>query len=449
LSVKVLIVDDQENQRQILSEILTIEGQMKVFQAGNADEAMNVIKNSSPEVVLTDLKMPGRSGLALLEEILTLPVPPEVIVITAFGSIETAIKATKLGAYDYLSKPVKPEEVLFLIKQAKDKYQLRQETQILKQELATQMSSDLVTESNYMRHVLEMVDRVAGTDSTVLLRGEPGAGKERIARLIHLKSSRSSKPIRSINCAAFTEILLDSELFGYEKGALAGATSRKIGIIETANGGTLFLDEFADMSLSTQVKLLKILQEKTIRRVGGTEDILVDIRIVAATNKNLEDAVLSGTFRQDLFYRLNVVPILVPPLRNRKEDIPVLVNMFLKKFGIRKKVSESAMKYFLQYSWPGNVRELEATIERIAIFSRNENIEIADLPPEITHTNILPGNTQLDIPDEGIVFEELERNLLARALVKAKGNMTTAAKLLGMSYRAFRYRANTFGLRGE
>lgn len=449
MSVKVLIVDDQENQRRMLGEILTTEGQMIVTLAGNADEAINSIKISKPEVVLTDMKMPGRSGLALLEEILAQPVHPEVIVITAFGTIETAIKATKLGAYDYISKPVKPEEVLFLIKQAKEKYLLRQESQMLKQELAAQVSSDLVTESPYMKNVLEMVDRVAGTDSTVLLRGEPGTGKERIARLIHLKSCRAGKPIRSINCAAFTDTLLDSELFGYEKDAFTIAKSDKIGVIEAANDGTLFLEELAEMSLSTQVKLLSTLQERTIRRIGGTEDVHVDIRIIAATNKNLEDAVISGTFRQDLFYRLNVVPILIPPLRNRKEDIPALVNIFLKKFGVRKKVTESTMKYLLQYAWPGNVRELEATIERIAIFSRNETIEIADLPPEITHTNILPGNNQLDIPDEGIVFEEIERNLLARALVKAKGNMTIAAKLLGMSYRAFRYRANTFGIRGE
>jgi DNA-binding NtrC family response regulator len=449
LSVKVLIVDDQENQRSILGEILTSEGQLTVFQAGTAEEAMSAIRTHLPEVVLTDLKMPGKSGLSLLEEISTLTAPPEVIVITAFGSIETAIKATKLGAYDYINKPVKPEEVLFLIKKAREKYLLRQESQTLKQELTAQVTTGLIAESPSMKNVLEMVDRVATTESTVLLRGETGTGKERLARLIHLKSKRASKPMRSVNCAAFAETLLDSELFGYEKGAFTGAQSQKIGIIEAANGGTLFLDELADMSLSTQVKLLRTLQEKTIRRVGGTEDIRVDIRIVAATNKNLEDAVLSGAFRQDLFYRLNVVPIIIPPLRHRKEDVTALIDLFLKRFGLRKKITESATRYLLQYSWPGNVRELEAAIERMAIFSRNECIDVSDLPAEITHTNILSDNPQLDIPDEGIVFEDIERNLLARALAKANGKMTVAAKLLGMSYRAFRYRANTFGLRGE
>jgi DNA-binding NtrC family response regulator len=449
LSAKVLIVDDQENQRHIMGEILASEGQMMVFQAGTADEAISTIKIHSPEVVLTDLKMPGRSGLSLLEEIITLPVFPEVIVITAFGSIETAIKATKLGAYDYISKPVKPEEVLFLIKQAREKYILRQESQILKQELATQVMTNLIAESPAMKNVIDMVERVACTESTVLLRGETGTGKERIARMIHLKSKRAGKPMRSVNCAAFAESLLDSELFGYEKGAFTGAHTQRLGIIEAANGGTLFLDELADMSLSSQAKLLRTLQEKTIRRVGGTEDIRIDIRIVAATNKNLEDAVIAGSFRQDLFYRLNVVPILIPPLRNRKEDITALVELFLKQFGLRKKVTDNAMRYILQYSWPGNVRELEAAIERITIFSRSEHIEVSDLPAEITHTNILPDNPQLDIPEKGIVFEDIERNLLARALAKANGKMTIAAKLLGMSYRAFRYRANSFGLRGE
>jgi transcriptional regulator with PAS, ATPase and Fis domain len=255
--------------------------------------------------------------------------------------------------------------------------------------------------------------------------------------------------MRCVNCAAFAETLLDSELFGYEKGAFTGAAGRKIGIIEAANGGTLFLDELADMSPSTQVKLLRTLQEKTIRRIGGNEDTSIDIRIIAATNKNLEDAVIAGNFRQDLFYRLNVVPIIIPPLRDRKEDIPVLVDYFLKRFGPRKRIAENVMKYFLQYSWPGNVRELEAIIERIAIFSRNESIEFSDLPSEITHSSPFATPNRLEIPDNGIIFEDIERDLLARALVKANGKMTVAAKLLGMSYRAFRYRANTFGLRGE
>jgi transcriptional regulator with PAS, ATPase and Fis domain len=300
-----------------------------------------------------------------------------------------------------------------------------------------------------MKLIIDMVEAVAKTDSTVMIRGETGTGKECIARLVHLRSRRGSKPMRSINCASFAETLLDSELFGYEKGAFTGAHVRKTGIIEAASGGTLFLDEVADLSQSTQAKVLRALQERKVRRVGGTEDIQVDIRIIAATNKNLEQAVADGQFRQDLFYRLNVVPIIIPPLRERKEDIPALIEHFLKKFGQRKVVDEEAMAAFCKYSWPGNVRELEAAIERIAVFSRNATIGLADLPAEISKFPTQQGNSSWNIPEDGLVFKDIERDILAKALSKANGNMTAAAKLLGMSYRAFRYRANEFGLRGE
>ena len=255
--------------------------------------------------------------------------------------------------------------------------------------------------------------------------------------------------MRSINCAAFAESLLDSELFGYEKGAFTGAQTKKIGIIEAASGGTLFLDEVADMSQSTQAKVLRAIQERKIRRVGGTEDIQVDIRIIAATNKNLEQAVTNGQFRQDLFYRLNVVPIVIPPLRERTDDIPALVAHFLEKFGQRKTVDEKAISALCKYSWPGNVRELEATIERIAVFSRSPIISLIDLPIEISNFPTPSSSAPWDLPDDGLVFEDVERDILLKALQRANGNMTNAAKLLGMSYRAFRYRANSFGLRGE
>lgn len=448
MSTKVLVVDDQENQRKILSEILISEGKMIVFQAGNVDDALNSIKEQLPEVVLTDLKMPGKSGLKLVEEISNLPLPPEVIVITAFGTIATAIEATKLGVYDYVTKPVKPEEVLFLIQKAKEKFTLRQERQILKQELTEQVSSKLIARSPAMVRILEMVETVSKTNSTVLIRGETGTGKECIARLIHYKSLRSTKKMKCINCSAFAETLLDSELFGYEKGAFTGANTRKIGIIEAASGGTLFLDEIGDMSQSTQAKMLRTIQEKTIRRVGGTEDIEIDVRIIAATNKDLETAVNKGEFRQDLFYRLNVVPIKIPALRDRKEDISELVDHFFSRVGQHKTIDEKAMNALLQYSWPGNVRELEALIERISIFSKENTITLKDLPSEISSTN-QKNSTPWDLPEDGIIFDELEKDLLCKALAKANGNMTIAAKYLGMSYRAFRYRANSFGLREE
>lgn len=449
MAIKVLIVDDQENQREILKEILVAEGDMLVFQAGNANEALSIIQEHMPAVVITDLKMPGKSGLSLLEEVSSLPMPPEVIVVTAFGSIQTAIKATRLGAYDYVTKPVKPEELLFLIKKACEKFLLRQETRMLKQQLTEQASESLIAHSKSMKDLLHIIAMVAPTDSTILIRGETGTGKERVARLIHLKSRRSPMPLRCINCAAFSESLLDSELFGYEKGAFTGAHARKIGIIEAAAGGTLFLDEVADMSQNTQAKMLRTLQEKTIRRVGGTEDVAIDIRIIAATNKNLEEAVNAGTFRPDLFYRLNIVPVSIPPLRERKEDIPFLANHFLKRYGQPKCVEEQAMQALLHYAWPGNVRELEAAMERVSVFSQGKTVSLSDLPSEICKSPVLLGSGPWEIPEQGLVFEDLERDLLSKALLKTNNNMAAAAKLLGMSYRAFRYRANVFGLRTE
>jgi two-component system response regulator AtoC len=444
---RVLLVDDQENQRKILYEILVTEKNHTVFHASNVDEAMTRIIEHQPEVVLTDLKMPGKSGLMLLESLKSLTVAPEVIVITAFSTLETAIKAMKLGAYDYLAKPVKPEEMLFLIEKAAEKYRLIQESRQLKQELASEISSNIIAKSLAMRNVLEQVEQVAGTDSTVLIRGETGTGKECVARLIHIRSSRSAKPILSINCAAFSETLLDSELFGYEKGSFTGANTRRLGIIETATSGTLFLDEVADMSANSQAKLLRVLQERQIRRVGGTEDIPVDIRIITATNRDLEDVIKQGKFREDLFYRINVVPITIPPLRERKEDIPVLIDHFFLKLGRKKEIDEETLSLLMQHNWPGNVRELEALIERITIFSRSDRITVNDLPPELSGKKLAVKRMQWELPENGIIFEDLERNFILKALEKSNGNMVNAAKLLGMSYRAFRYRAINYGLR--
>jgi two-component system response regulator AtoC len=444
---KVLLVDDEAKQRKILCEILAAEGDMTVFEASNFEEALNQIKQNQPEVVVTDLKMTGKSGLVLMEEITRLPVPPEVIVATAFGSIETAIKATRLGAYDYLTKPIKPDELLFLIGKAKEKYLLKKESRDLKQTLTLAVGSELIAQSQTMRKVYTQIEKVAETDSTVLIRGETGTGKECVARLIHFRGMRASKPLKCINCAAVNETLLDSELFGYEKGAFTGAQTRKIGVIEAASGGTLFLDEVADMSPNTQAKVLRMLQQREIRRVGGTEDIKIDVRIIAATNRNLEEAIRAGTFREDLFYRLNVVPICVPPLRERREDIPLLIEHFFSRLGHPKEIDSEAMKMLMEHDWPGNVRELEALIERLTVFSDNQVIVTEDLPGEITKKTAKISAAIWDLPEKGIVLEELERQLISHALEKSHGNMASAAKLLGLSYRAFRYRANSYGLR--
>ena len=445
----VLVVDDEAGQRKIVASILKSVGHF-VYESASVDDAIQQIAENRPEVVLTDLKMPGKSGLILVEEISKHQLPPEVVVITAFGTVETAVKAMRCGAYDYLNKPLEREELLMVVERAAEKYGLRVDGIQLRMELTRQLTSGLIAESAPMRAVLEIVSKVAASDSTVLVRGESGTGKERIARLIHYQSKRGHKPMQSINCAAFPETLLESELFGYEKGAFTGAQSRRIGLIESASGSTLFLDEVADMSLSTQAKLLRVLQEKEIRRVGGTKTIPVDIRIISATNKNLEEAIKQGSFRDDLFYRLNIIPITIPPLRERNEDIKALINYFINRSGRPKTVEPEALRLLTGYNWLGNVRELEAVMERISVLSSNDVITVDDLPVELKRISEVSGKIQpWELTKEGIVFEDLERNLLMQALQKSNGIMADAAKLLGMTYRTFQYRAEKFGLKGN
>jgi two-component system response regulator AtoC len=446
--VRVLIVDDEPGQRDILSRILGAEG-YELFEAANVSQALQSIEENEPAVVLTDLKMPEKSGLVLVEEVLKRPFPPEIVVITAYGSIDTAVKAMRLGAYNYLTKPLEREELLLVVQRAAEKRALRLEGQGLRQELARKASSGLVAESRSMRHVLDVVKKVAATDSTILIRGESGTGKERIAQLIHYQSARGTKSIQSINCAAFPETLLESELFGYEKGAFTGAQGRKIGIIEAASGSTLFLDEVADMSLNTQAKALRFLQDRQIRRLGATSSIEVDVRVIAATNKNLEEEIRDKTFREDLFYRLNIIPIQIPPLRERKEDIPVLVEHFMSRAGRHKTVEPEAIKVLCKYDWPGNVRELEAVMERIAVLSSGDKIMVNDLPLELREGPRPSVDVQWKLPREGIDFEKWERELLAQALRESCGVMSEAAKRLGMTYRTFQYRAMKFGLKGH
>ena len=317
----VLVVDDEQGQRFIVASILKSAGHT-VFEAPDVDQAWNKILENKPEVVLTDLKMPGKSGLILVEEIAKLDMPPEVVVITAFGSIDTAVKAMRYGAYDYLNKPLEREELLLIIQRAHEKFSLRVEGRELRSALARQITDGIIKNSQEMKDIIAIAERVAQSDSTVLIRGESGTGKERIAKLIHYHSSRAQKPIQSINCAAFPETLLESELFGYEKGAFTGAQNRRTGIIEAASGSTLFLDEIGDMPLSTQAKLLRVIQEREIRRLGSTKTTPVDIRIIAATHRNLEEAMRQGLFRDDLFYRINIIPIVIPPLRGTGTGYP-------------------------------------------------------------------------------------------------------------------------------
>ena len=444
---KILVVDDEAAQRNIMSSILRSAGHT-IMEAGNVDTALEQLPGFAPEVVLTDLKMEGKSGLVLVEEVSRLPLHPEIVVITAFGTVETAVKAMQLGACNYLVKPLEREVLLVQVDKAAEKYLFRVEGQQLRDELTKQQTDGLMAESQAMKSVLDIVKKVAQSDSTVLIRGESGTGKERIARLIHYLSNRGRKPMQSINCAAFPETLLESELFGHEKGSFTGAQNTHIGIVESASGSTLFLDEVGDMSLSTQAKLLRVLQERQIRRVGGTKTIPIDIRIIAATNKNLEEAIKQGTFRDDLFYRLNIIPIVIPPLRERREDIEALVAFFISRSGRPKTVEERAMKLIKEYQWPGNVRELEAVMERITVLATSNVIKVEDLPLELCATPASATSPSSSaIPEQGLIFEEWEKNMLAEALKRSHGVMADAAKLLGMSYRTFQYRAEKFGLK--
>lgn len=446
--VKILIVDDDAGQRAIVSKILEAEG-YELFEADGVSRALELIDESDPAVVLTDLKMPQKGGLALIEEVSKRPFPPEIIVITAYGSIDTAVKAMRLGAYDYLTKPLEREELILVVQRAAEKRALRLQGRELRQELTRKASTGLVAESLAMRDVLDVVKRVAATDSTILIRGESGTGKERIAQLIHYSSARGTKPMQSINCAAFPETLLESELFGYEKGTFTGAQGRKTGIIEAASGSTLFLDEVADMSLNTQAKVLRFLQDKQIRRLGATSTNAVDVRVIAATNKNLEEEIRNKAFREDLFYRLNIIPIHIPPLRDRKEDIPTLIEHFMARSGRIKAVEPGAVKALCRYDWPGNVRELEAVMERVTVLCPGDEIRVDDLPLELREGTRPFTETQFRLPPEGVDFEQWEREILAQALRESSGVMSEAAKRLGMTYRTFQYRAMKFGLKGH
>ncbi len=442
---RVLIVDDEAPQRAIMRSILEAE-EHTLFEADGVDTAVSLFGNEQIDVVLSDLKMQGKSGIDLVESIGRMELGPEVVVITAFGTIETAVRAMRLGAYDYLTKPIEHDELVMVVRRAAQKYSLRLGARQWQREAIRLANEGIIAESPAMKQVIEAARKVAQSDATVLLSGESGTGKERIARLIHSLGPRGNKPLLCINCAAFPESLLESELFGYEKGAFTGAQSRKAGILEAADGSTVLLDEVADMSLPTQAKILRALQQKEIRRVGGTAPMSIDVRFIAATNKNLHECVANGTFREDLYYRLNIIPIVLPPLRERPEDIEPLLTAVLGRRSPKKSISRQAMGLFKAYRWPGNVRELEAVMERMAILAPGNEMTVEDLPEEIRSPNADLPLVSSTLPEEGIVFEEWERSMLQQALRRANGVMTEAARLLGMTYRTFQYRAEKFGL---
>ncbi|GAQ94359.1 DNA-binding transcriptional response regulator, NtrC family [Thermodesulfovibrio aggregans] len=446
----ILIIDDEQLQREILKTILSEEG-YNVYTASSLEEARKIINEINPEIILTDLKLGNQNGIEILNSLPQEPYIPAVIVITAFGTISSAVEAIKKGAFDYLTKPLDKEVLLVTIKKAEERMNLIKENLMLRKELYEKFKIDgIIGKSKKMLQVLDIVKKATPTNATVLIYGESGTGKELIAKAIHYNSPRKDKPFIAINCAAIPETLIESELFGYEPGAFTGATNRKIGLIEAADKGTLFLDEIAELPLATQSKLLRVLQEKEIRRIGGKDTIKVDVRIIAATNKNLSVEVEKNRFREDLFYRLKVITVEIPPLRERKEDIPELVNFFIEKyskeFGKRiNGIDNSALEALMCYHWPGNIRQLETVIERAIIICEGEKIRLKDIQDELKIS--MPRNVfEIDIPDEGINYEELEKELLKKALVKSNYVIAKAARLLGMSYKTFWYRLEKFGL---
>ncbi|MBI1860868.1 MAG: sigma-54-dependent Fis family transcriptional regulator [Deltaproteobacteria bacterium] len=457
---RILIVDDEESIREFFEIMLKREG-YQVLTAGNGVEALEILKKQSADLIISDIQMPEMSGLELLSKVKEMDPEAVQIMITAFGSTETAVEAMKLGAYDYVSKPFKIDEVKIIIRQALEKRDLKLENAQLKKELGTKYAFDnIIGGAPPMMRIYEMVKRVANTKSSVLITGESGTGKELIARAIHYNGPLKDRPFVTVNCGAIPENLMESEMFGHKKGSFTGAIADKKGLFEVANGGTIFLDELGELPLTMQVKLLRVIQEGTFKRVGSTEDITVDVRVVSATNRNLENDVKTGKFREDLFYRLNVIQIHCPPLRERKEDIQMLANHFLEKFskslGVNvKKISETAMEILKGYHFPGNVRELENIVERTvalepgpAILPESWPRHLADHSPQ-TSDRLDAHNIEID-QEKGINLEALvadfERALLTKALERTSGVKKKAARLLNISFRSMRYRVDKFGL---
>jgi two-component system, NtrC family, response regulator AtoC len=445
----VLIVDDEKHTREGLQQALADNYDVTV--ASNADEAFNLMDAQSFDVVLTDLRMPGgKSGLKVIDKALSLPNRPAVLMMTAYGSIDSAVEAMKRGAVDFLTKPVNIERLEVLIQRALKTKTLEVEVQQLHERLDERFNLEgIIGTSSKLKEVIDKMRLVAPSRATILIEGESGTGKELIAQAIHQSSSRARAPFIAVHCAALSENLLESELFGHERGAFTGAVERRIGRFESANGGTLFLDEIGEISPSTQVKLLRFLETKAIERVGGSKPVELDVRLVAATNRNLEQMVRDGKFREDLFFRLNVVRLTMPPLRDRREDVPVLLAHFIKQFSIENGVppltiEPGALRTLQSYAWPGNIRELRNFCENAVVLRRGGSLTEYDLEPKFRGEVTTPagtvsagggGTTSSPAVNTSLSVEENEKRLLREALLKARGNRTRAAELMGLSRR--------------
>lgn len=450
-SFSILVVDDEPPQLELISGFLKKQG-FEVTLAESGEKALQIFRRESFDLVLTDQRMPNLSGLDLLKAVRAVNPETPVIVVTAYGSIETAVSAIKAGATDYLTKPLNLDELLHRIEKVREHHRLVLENRDLREELGERHRIEgIIGESGRMLEVFSLVRRVAPSEATVLIRGESGTGKELIAKAIHFASPRASGPLVKVNCAALPETLLESELFGHEKGAFTGAFVTRKGRFEVASGGTIFLDEIGDLPTHLQAKLLRVLQEREFERVGSSKPISIDVRILAATHRDLERLLKAGQFRDDLYYRLNVVTIVLPPLRERRQDLPLFMDHLLRVFAEKngKKIrgfTSEAREALLRYDYPGNVRELENIIERASVITRSDVIGRADLPISIQEPEVEVSNSKTDLP---VVVERLERRMIREALARSGGVQTRAAEQLGITERALRYKLKKYGFQGE
>ena len=449
---RVLIVDDEEQMRDLLAKVLEKNG-FQVAAAGDGAQALALLEKEPVDLVVTDVRMPGLGGMEALKAIKELNPDIIVIIMTAFGSIDQAVQAVKEGAYDYINKPFKIDEMLLTIRKALEERRLRHEVTALRHELRKRYHFEsLIGKSRAMQEVFSLIEQVAGSRSTVMIYGRSGTGKELVAKAVHYNSQRASKAFVAVNCAAIPAELLESELFGHEKGAFTGAIATKVGKFELATGGSLFLDEVGSMRLDLQAKILRALQEREIERVGGTRTIKIDVRVIAATNRDLKRAVEEGTFREDLYYRLNVIPITLPPLRQRRDDIPLLVEHFIAKYNreFNRKVkgfSAGATAALYQYDWPGNVRELENVIERAVALAQSETISLRELPLDIS---ILGPDTIEDTHKAGLSLREarnyFEKQYILNILERVRWNQTEAARILGLHRNTLLWKLQRLGI---
>ena len=454
-STRVLVVDDERSMRDLLAIMLHQEGHEVVLAEGGA-QAIDALKRQTCDLVITDLRMREVDGLAVLRAAKEHSPETVVLVITAFASTETAVEAMKLGAYDYITKPFKMDEIKLTIANALERKRLQDENQALKRQLRRDRNFEsFVGRSRQMVEILETIRKTADSLSTVLVTGESGTGKELVARAVHEESPRRNGPFVSVNCGAIPETLMESELFGHVKGAFTGAVANTVGLFSAANGGTLFLDEVTEIPASVQVKLLRAIQEREIRRVGDTRDAKIDVRLVAASNRDVAKAVQAGTLREDLFYRLNVIPIHLPPLRERREDIPLLVAHFIKRMAVElgrpvRGITPAALAVLDGYRWPGNIRELENVIERAMVLGSGDMLDVDALPPDLRRPQDAL-DVPVEIPESGLdlqtMLDQIEQRYIQLALTRTGGVQTHAAELLGVSFRQLRYKLQKYASR--